>query len=77
MSTERSRGGSHLVWESVERFCDRTGREVMIVFDHNRLVELWDRLSVDCDFDHVQLWFAVLWVGGRTMKARYDREGGL
>jgi len=49
----------------------------MIVFDHNRLVELWDRLSVDCDFDHVQLWFAVLWVGGRTMKARYDREGGL
>ena len=42
----------------------------MVVFDHDGLVGLCDGLSVDCNFDHVQLWFAVLWVGGWTMKVR-------
>ena len=47
---------------SEERLLNRVGREVIVVFDHNGLVRLCDGLSVDCDFDHLHVWFVVLWV---------------
>jgi len=53
---------------SEERLLNRVGREVIIVFDNNGLARLCDGLSVDCDFDHFHVWFAVLWVDGAERK---------
>ena len=59
-----------------ERFIDRAGREVIVVFDQDSIVGLCDGLSVECDFDHCRVSFVVLWVGEWEMQ-REDNEGCL